>query len=364
MAIVERFDTNFQSTSRKRLWTAFKTATRSRHVQRFRDSLNETKATLTLAMVHERCEERGRTSETRLTFHSFLQARASVNLTKLGALRDLYQRHARKQAKYALPGTETSAWTRGHVNPFRSTNHFGDTLITDKLIRFEKFVSEQSTAKFQVQELMLNAIAKTAVAAFNPTSMEIFAQDGYTLNECGQLQSRTFVYAEKARYRVCHHSSSFRTALGCAWVRTTTLYLDGVPENAEEKSQTVTSLVFYPTAWLKFLGIRNGLDAVVAYASQSWLLNCRLTVTCSVPENSLIFDLCRTGQTRAVEMLLDKNMASVVDTSPDGWKPLHVRTPTLDSMRVAILRRISLRQLQDMSTYALCSSKRGQTSPP
>jgi hypothetical protein len=331
MAIVERFDINFQSTSRKkRLWTAFKAATRSKHVQRFRDSLNETKATLTLAMVHERCEESGRTSETRLTFHSILQARASANLTELGVFRDLYQRHARKQARYALPGAETPAWTRAHVNPFRSTNHFGDTLVTDRLIRFEKFVSEQSTAKFQVQELMLNAIAKTAVAAFTPTSMEIFAQDGYTLNECGQIQSKTFVYAGKARYRVCHHSSRFRTALGCAWVRTTTLYLDDVPENTEEKSQTVTSLVFYPTAWLKFLGIRNGLEAVVAYASQSWLLNCRLTLTCAVPENSLIFDLCRTGQTRAVEMLLAKNMASVVDTSPDGWKPLHVRTPTLE----------------------------------
>lgn len=53
-AIVERFDDDFQSGSRRRrLWTAFKAATHNKHVQKFRESLNETKATLTLAMVHE-----------------------------------------------------------------------------------------------------------------------------------------------------------------------------------------------------------------------------------------------------------------------------------------------------------------------
>jgi hypothetical protein len=34
--------------------TAFKAAIHSKHVQRFRDSLNDAKSTLTLAMVHER----------------------------------------------------------------------------------------------------------------------------------------------------------------------------------------------------------------------------------------------------------------------------------------------------------------------
>lgn len=55
MSIVETFDDGLHSTSRrKRLRTAFKTATHSRHIQRFRETLNDTKATLTLAMVHER----------------------------------------------------------------------------------------------------------------------------------------------------------------------------------------------------------------------------------------------------------------------------------------------------------------------
>jgi hypothetical protein len=69
---------------------------------------------------------------------------------------------------------------------------------------------------------------------------------------------------------------------------------------------------------------------VVSSAGQSWIFNCRITVTHALPEDSLIFDLCRTGQTRAVQTLFDKGLASVLDTSPKGWKPLHVRTLILD----------------------------------
>ncbi|KAF3034602.1 hypothetical protein E8E12_004361 [Didymella heteroderae] len=146
--IVERFDDGFHSLSRrKRVRTAFKAAIHNKHVQRFRDSLNDTKTTLTLAMVHE-----------------------SV------------------------------------IQPV------------------DEMMTEHSSIGFGVHELMLHAIAQTAVTTFDSTSMEIFAQDGYTIDKC---------------------------------------------------------------------------------------------------EDSLIFDLCRTGQTRAVEALLEKGMASVVDTSPKGWKPLH-----------------------------------------
>jgi hypothetical protein len=54
MSIIDKFDEGFQSTSRRRrLRTAFRAATHGKHLQRFREALNETKATLTLAMVHE-----------------------------------------------------------------------------------------------------------------------------------------------------------------------------------------------------------------------------------------------------------------------------------------------------------------------
>ncbi|KAF9700525.1 hypothetical protein EKO04_001240 [Ascochyta lentis] len=287
MSIVERFDDGFQSLSRRiRVRTAFKAALHSKHVQRFRDSLNDTKSTLTLAMVHE----------------SVVQARASSSSTRINVFEDV-QQHAitntPRKSPLLLPGVEdASIWTPVQSAPLKKYDE-----------KCTKPVQDIGVGKFD--------------ATFEPTSMDIFAQDGYIIDDCGQLRSKTFVYAENLRYRVHHQTSSFRTAFGCAWVRTTTIYLGSDPESTPAKSQTVTSLVFYPTTWLQYLGVKTGLEAVVASAGRSWLFNCRLTVTRAVPEDSLVFELCQTGQTRAVEALLEKGMGSVVDTSPKGWKPLH-----------------------------------------
>jgi hypothetical protein len=170
---------------------------------------------------------------------------------------------------------------------------------------------------------------------FEPTSLETFSQDGYTMTNNGVIHSKTFVYSKHLHYRVQYHTSSFRTAFGCLWIRTTEIHdgggtdkNDNTDEDTAQKPQTVTSIVFYPTYWVQLLGIKNGLEALMAAGSRSWLLNCRITVTCAVPEDSLIFELCRTGQTKAVQALLSRGVGSVVDTSPRGWKPLHVSVST------------------------------------
>jgi hypothetical protein len=104
------------------------------------------------------------------------------------------------------------------------------------------------------------------------------------------------------------------------------------------------------------MGIQTGLEAVVVSGGRSWLFNCNITVTRPVSDDSLIFELCRTGQTRAVEALLEKGMASVVDTSPKGWKPLHVRcyVRVEDSVEIRTLTLAALLLQQVTSTSALC----------
>jgi hypothetical protein len=219
-----------------------------------------------------------------------------------------------------------------------------DALTANALIHLNRPLCEHSQPKFHIQQLMLHAIAKTAVATFESTSLDILAQDGYMIDECGQPRAKTFVYAESLQYRIRHHVSSFRTALGHAWVRTTTIYPANDPTTGT--CQTVTSFVFYPTVWLKCLGFQRGLEAIVSSVGQSWLFNCKITVTRALPEDSLIFELCRTGQTRAVQTLFDKGLASVVDTSPKGWKPLHVSAQTLASLSLTkdtlLLMRVSV----------------------
>ncbi|KAJ4989675.1 hypothetical protein SVAN01_04892 [Stagonosporopsis vannaccii] len=315
--IVEKFDRGFHSLSRrKRVRAAFKAAIHGKHVQRFRDSLNDTKSTLTLAMIHE----------------SIIQSRSTSLVNGVKVFEEFEQQRALKTTRrlpFYLPGIEdASSWTAVHSVPSkfigqRSLRHITSSSTTNALQPLGKMSTEHSSIKFGVQELMLHAIAQTAVTTFESTSLEIFAQDGYTIDQCGQLRSKTFVYSENLRYCVKHEVSTFRTALGCAWISTTTIHHDKTPSKKPAKSQTIRSLILYPTRWLQYMGIQNGLEAVVASAGRSWLFNCNITVTRAVPEDSLIFNLCRTGQTRAVEALLEKDMASVVDTSPKGWKPLH-----------------------------------------
>ncbi|KAJ6197642.1 hypothetical protein J3E72DRAFT_419073, partial [Bipolaris maydis] len=193
------------------------------------------------------------------------------------------------------------------------------------LMDFEKNVSKQAMATMKLQELMLHAVEQIGISKFESNSLEIFAQDGYTVDCNGFPRARTFVYSDNLQYRVSHHVTGFRTAFGCLWKRKTKLHLPGKAHDSVEETQCVTSYIFYPNTWIQWLGIHNGLEAIMAAAGRSWLFNCKLTVTRAVPEDSLIFELCRTGQTRAVEILLSKRLGSVVDTSPKGWKPLHVQ---------------------------------------
>jgi hypothetical protein len=241
-----------------------------------------------------------------------------------------------EKMRQALAGRNTPTRAQGYsetskldpLQPIDRAPSTNEALAANALQYLRRPVHEQSMPKFHIQQLMLHAIAQTAITSFESTSLEIFAHDGYMIDECGQSRAKTFVYGESLQYRIRHHTSSFRTALGHAWVRTTTIYPTG--NTTASSFQTVTSYVFYPTVWLRFLGFQRGLEAVMSSAGQSSIFNCRITVTRALPEDSLIFDLCRTGQTRAVQTLFDKRLASVVDTSPKGWKPLHVRLLILD----------------------------------
>jgi hypothetical protein len=235
------------------------------------------------------------------------------------------------------------------------TNKTAKALLSD----FEKSFPEQAITILKLQELMLHAVEQIGVAKFESDSLEIFAQDGYTVDCNGTLQARTFVYSDNLRYRVSHHATSFRTAFGCVWMRKTTLHLPDKARDSDQETKCVTSYTFYPNTWIQLLGIRNGLEAILTSAGRNWVFNCRVTVTRAVPEDSLIFALCRTGQTRAVEILLSKGLGSVVDTSPSGWKPLHVsslhfRNASKSSPSTYTNGRTSLRRPAVMLIFAPC----------
>ncbi|KAH3964989.1 hypothetical protein HBI56_149970 [Parastagonospora nodorum] len=295
IAIVGKCEAGFKSNSwKQRKWTAFKAAIRSGHIQRFRESLTETKSTLTLALLHQ----------------CFVQSQTQKNTFSTGKhLLGLPQDQAR------VPNSE-----QDYLGYLPETAH---KATDDALTSFERCFPPKTLATQQMKELFLHAIGQTAIATFESDSLEIFAQDTYMVDDSGAIRSRTYVYSESLRFRVRHRALKFSTILGCVWIRTTIISVPDGSGDAQQRLQCITSFSFYPSRWLQLIGIAKGLEVIMASTARSWVFNCKLTITHAVPEDSLIFDLCRSGQTRAVEILFSKGLASVMDTSPKGWKPLH-----------------------------------------
>ena len=127
-----------------------------------------------------------------------------------------------------------------------------------------------------------------------------------------------------SRSKVCHQKSSIGVVLGSIWIRTSTLKVSGDSSITSGQLEVITSFIFYPASWLTKFGLRYGTEANLQWSPTSgWNFN--VSAIRAVPENSLIFDMCRDGNVLGVERMLARGDASVKDTSPKGWTPLHVR---------------------------------------
>jgi hypothetical protein len=126
--------------------------------------------------------------------------------------------------------------------------------------------------------------------------------------------------------RICHSTSATGTLFGKVWVRTTTVKVDarkGAPNGAID---IVTSFIFYPSWWLTKIGLGHGMEANLSNSSDGWQF--KFSPVRAVPDNSLIFEFCHSGNLPAVQQLITRGDASVRDTSSKGWNPLHVSLPS------------------------------------
>lgn len=101
-------------------------------------------------------------------------------------------------------------------------------------------------------------------------------------------------------------------------LQTKNLYSEGC-YTALEKQGTY---VIYPSSLAKFFGISYGVQLASA-ATSGWKFS--LQPFRAVPEDALIFDLCRDGNILAVQRMLSKGLASPWDRDPHGRTPLWVR---------------------------------------
>ncbi|KAI9649749.1 hypothetical protein NHQ30_002330 [Ciborinia camelliae] len=107
--------------------------------------------------------------------------------------------------------------------------------------------------------------------------------------------------------------SSFRISSASRKIRRT--YEHG----SQEAVNTRIGIVFYPAKWLYRLGVSVGIR-MSATVDNGWMFT--FSSFGAVPEDALIFDLCRQGNVAGVKMLLDRGDASLECENPQGKTPL------------------------------------------
>jgi hypothetical protein len=128
-----------------------------------------------------------------------------------------------------------------------------------------------------------------------------------------------------SRSRTCYGKSSIGVVLGSIWIRTSTLKVAEASSISAGQLEVITSFIFYPASWLSRVGLKYGAEANLQWSPMAgWKFN--VATVRAVPENSYIFDFCREGNVKAVMRLIERGDASLEDTSPKGWTPLHVST--------------------------------------
>lgn len=96
----------------------------------------------------------------------------------------------------------------------------------------------------------------------------------------------------------------------------------------QDQQETETTYTLYPASWLIRFGLHYGLRLRSLLSSTNpWKTT--LEPIRPVPDDALIFDLCRTGNVAAVQQLLSRGEASIRDVDSQGYTPLHVSTMTV-----------------------------------
>ncbi|RAQ73362.1 hypothetical protein COH20_004757 [Aspergillus flavus] len=118
-------------------------------------------------------------------------------------------------------------------------------------------------------------------------------------------------------------SVPYKTFFGTVYCRTEIVQRRVAIDNEiAEQRETRRTMVFYPASWLRRLGMRYGLNAMASYRLGSWKYGLRPVY--AVPDNSLIFRFCETGNVEAVREMFLSGEASIYGTNSWGWSLLHI----------------------------------------
>ncbi|CZR52451.1 uncharacterized protein PAC_02328 [Phialocephala subalpina] len=140
------------------------------------------------------------------------------------------------------------------------------------------------------------------------------------------LASRSKLVPRQWRVLTTNCSQTMKSLFGDLTIQTTTFETivdrgEGREHN-DHLAQSRTRIIFRPAAWLVRFGLAYEFQLGLARSSRSW--KTILQVFQPVPDDSLIFEFCRLGNTQGVQTLLSRKQASVWDTNSYGWTLLHI----------------------------------------
>ncbi len=121
-------------------------------------------------------------------------------------------------------------------------------------------------------------------------------------------------------------SYTIKTSFGAVYFRSRTFRIrkrfNSETGRSNDQYEFETYFTWHPAPWLMRLGIKFGVNASISKSYWGWKNT--LNTFSAVPDDSLIFDFCKTGNIGGVQTLLTRGKASVRDTNSQGWTPLHV----------------------------------------
>lgn len=109
---------------------------------------------------------------------------------------------------------------------------------------------------------------------------------------------------------------------------TTTTPTSSSGDSDEDKQYSTQSLfIIRPALWLARFGIKYGIRVEIFQLPGQW--KHVLNTFRPVPDDSLIFEFCKSGNIDSAQLFLRSGKASVWDTNSDGHTPLHVSSYSL-----------------------------------
>ncbi|KAM7210787.1 hypothetical protein V8F06_013834 [Rhypophila decipiens] len=302
--MVANLERSFNSSSRRdRLWGAIRASSASRRLAHFRESLNDTKGTLTLGMI---CQNNNMLLE---------YAKALGAIVPVDAMPPPYTATVAK-SDMVVPSRMVPP------RPLDTESDKLNKIIAGHLQRAIEVGSPDLISTLPLEEMISDQVTKFKMkqhGAYNQDEYGVQVAPRSDLMLCCQLQHSSG-YLSRAS-RIAHKTTSVGVLFGRLWQRTSTLRLAPKPGSANGEYEITTSFIFFPSSWLTMTGLGRGLEASLKNSRAGWTFD--VNPIRAVPDNSLIFEYCSEGNWSEVERLLRRGDAHWKDTNSRGWTPLH-----------------------------------------